>query len=181
MTSGWHTTSAPLAREILAGGLRVNPPSTAYGYEEWVREHRALYGRVHPAYVALKEPFLMPCLARHHGVDREDLVVLEVDLTGLELHIDLPMLHDKLLDERCYMEYKGRRLRVPDRSERGRWLLDHLRRATGSTARRYWFDASDFDLPGAREAIIDYTGTATVCRDIAPERIARRTSWRTAA
>lgn len=165
---GWHVTSQALAQRIRDEGLRCNMQPT-FSYHIWVQEMHALYGQIHPVYVSVGQlpiDSLIREIAVRHMVEQEELACIQLDLTGIELNIDVQMaeayIHgmdidiDVSFDPACPNSDTAR-------------IAAAIRQVRGSS--EHDFELAMLNHPAVRDLVIAHTRTATVKHDLPVERI----------
>jgi hypothetical protein len=166
---GYHTTSPERLARIQAEGLVGDLAHAVYTYDRWQTLHRQLHGERHPVYVALERPLLLDLPGRHN-VSQDELVTLELDLAGIALHADLPMMSIEFPAFESYGQWFSLTPWRGDLSSGDQRLRELLVEITGESEGDTW--ATDWLADKrVRELICNALQTACTSDPIGPERI----------
>jgi hypothetical protein len=171
--NGWHITSRNRATKICLRGLQAGNDFDSFGaFQALGPQLLALHGSK-PAYLSISSlGSIQPqTFARHLHVGLQQLRAVHVDLDGLDLQVDLPMLA-----ERYDMRFKRDRIVIagPDaplmNKTRGEFY-ELLRKAAVARKGALSVPISALDQPALRDWCIQQTGSATARETIMPPHV----------
>lgn len=171
-TIAWHCTAPERADIIEREGLHGRAP--VFSYNHVAHTYERLHGAgVQPIYVALEQPRRMG-IAGMYKIGQHELQCFAVDVTGIALHVDIPVLRAcyPLLDHDDTFQICSNRELDQD-------MIAALRRAAGDAATDRFDYMLLLDEQVRHQAQTD-GGTAIVLDPIGPERILARYDFDTA-
>lgn len=171
--TGWHITSKNRATKICLRGLTAGNDFDNFGaFQALGPQLLALHG-AKPVYLSVGSlgSIEAQSFARHLHVGLQQLRAVHVDLDGVNLQVDLPMLA-----ERYDMRFKRNRIVIagsdaPAMNQTRSEFYERLRKAAGARKSALSVPLSSLDQPAMRDWCIRQAGSAAVAGTISQAHV----------